>query len=266
MKLSIEDRLGQICQKINDDGFYVGFHSQEDFVNRPSDTKKNIEEEVSFKKYNTFLHSPFEAVNPHLETTVLYKVDAKLFKAFPIHWDKKAFERFFMPSVLVEKLSGIVIVSHRLKMLSFLWACYDPIDQDEEHLALWFNLERATQWASLVKFLDESRECPIFHPNNLHSSYYSAFACRRGRGIAPWEICLSIEDHWKNEILYKKVCTHLDVDQLNSSILSLKSMIDRQEKKILEFNNMIDAQIQEFEQYKIDVYKSKVDAELQNIE
>ena len=266
MKLSIEDRLGQICQKINDDGFYVGFYSQEDFVNRPSETKNNIEEEVSFKKYNTFLHSPFEAVNPRLETTVLYKVDAKLFKAFPIHWDKKAFERFFVPSVLVEKLSGIVIVSHRLKMLSFLWACYDPIDQDEEHLALWFNLERATQWASLVKFLDESRECPIFHPNNLHSSYYSAFACRRGSSIAPWEICLSIEDHWKNEILYKKVCTQLNIDQLNSGILSLKSIIDRQEKKILEFNNRINTQIQEFEQYKIDIYESKVNAELQNIE
>ena len=266
MKLSIEDRLGQICQKINDDGFYVGFYSQEDFVNRPSETKNNIEEEVSFKKYNTFLHSPFEAINPHLETTVLYKVDAKLFKAFPIHWDKKAFERFFVPSVLVEKLSGIVIVSHRLKMLSFLWACYDPIDQDEEHLALWFNLERATQWASLVKFLDESRECPIFHPNNLHSSYYSAFACRRGSSIAPWEICLSIEDHWKNEILYKKVCTQLNIDQLNSGILSLKSIIDRQEKKILEFNNRINTQIQEFEQYKIDIYESKVNAELQNIE
>ena len=142
MKLSIEDRLGQICQHINDNGFYVGFYSQEDFSNRSSDIKKNIEDEVSFKKYNNFLHSPFEAVNPRLETTVLYKVDSRLFKAFPIHWDKKAFERFFAPSALVEKLSGIVIVSHRLKMLSFLWACYDPIDQDEEHLALLFNLER----------------------------------------------------------------------------------------------------------------------------
>lgn len=132
MKLSIEDRLGQICQKINDNGFYVGFYSQEDFAHSPSETKKNIEEEVSFKKYNNFLHSPFEAVNPHLETTVLYKVDASLFKAFPIHWDKKEFERFFVPSGLAEKLSGIVIVSHKLKMLSFLWACYDPIDKDEE--------------------------------------------------------------------------------------------------------------------------------------
>ena len=264
MKLSIEDRLGQICQKINDDGFYVGFYSQEDFAIRPSEAKKNIEEEVSFKKYNTFLHSPFEAINPHLETTVLYKVDAKLFKAFPIHWDKKAFERFFVPSVLVEKLSGIVIVSHKLKMLSFLLACYDPIDQDEEHLALWFNLERATHWASLVKFLDESRKYMIFRPNNLHANYDYAFACRRGCCVAPWEICLNIEDHWKNEILYKKVCTQLDIDQLNSSILSLKSMIDRQEKKILEFNNRIDTQIQDFEKYKIDVYKSKVDANILN--
>ena len=264
MKLSIEDRLGQICQKINDDGFYVGFYSQEDFVNRPSETKKNIEEEVSFKKYNTFLHSPFEAVNPRLETTVLYKVDAKLFKAFPIHWDKKAFERFFMPSVLVEKLSGIVIVSHRLKMLSFLWACYDPIDQDEEHLALWFNLKRATQWANLVNFLDESRECPIFHPNPLHSSYYSAFACRRGRGIAPWEICLSIEDHWKNELLHSKVCMMRTIEQVNLDILSAKTIIARQEKEIQKCNNMIAAKIQDFEQYKIDVYKSKVDADLLN--
>ena len=266
MKLSIEDRLGQICQKINDDGFYVGFYSQEDFVNRPSETKKNIEEEVSFKKYNTFLHSPFEAVNPRLETTVLYKVDAKLFKAFPIHWDKKAFERFFMPSVLVEKLSGIVIVSHRLKMLSFLWACYDPIDQDEEHLALWFNLKRATQWASLVNFLDESRECPIFHPNPLHSSYYSSFACRRGRGIAPWEICLSIEDHWKNELLHSKVRMMRTIEQVNLDILSAKTIIARQEKEIQKCNNMIAAKIQDFEQYNIDIYESKVNAELQNVE
>lgn len=264
MKLSIEDRLGQICQKINNDGFYVGFYSQEDFANRPSDIKKTIEDEVSFKKYNAFLHSPFEAVNPHLETTILYKVDARLFKAFPIHWDKKAFERFFMPSLLVEKLSGIVIVSHRLKMLSFLWACYDPIDQDEEHLALWFNLERATQWANLVKFIDESRECSIFHPNPLHANYDYAFACRRGCCVAPWEICLSIEDHWKNEILYKKVCTQLYIDQFNSSISSAQSIIASQEKKILEFNNMIDARIQDFEQYKIDMYKSKVDADLLN--
>ena len=266
MKLSIEDRLGQICQKINDDGFYVGFYSQEDFVNRPSETKKNIEEEVSFKKYNTFLHSPFEAVNPRLETTVLYKVDAKLFKAFPIHWDKKAFERFFMSSVLVEKLSGIVIVSHRLKMLSFLWACYDPIDQDEEHLALWFNLERATQWASLVGFIDESRECPIFHPNLLHASYYNAFVCRRGRGVAPWEICLSIEDHWKNELLYSKVRMTQTIKQVNLDILSAKTIIARQEKEIQKLNNVIDDHIKDFEKYKIDIYKSKVDAELRNVE
>ena len=256
MKLSIKDRLSQICQKINDDGFYVGFYSQEDFANRSSEAKKTIEKEVSFKKYNNFLHSPFEAVNPRLETTVLYKVDARLFKAFPIHWDKKAFERFFAPSSLVEKLSGIAIVSHRLKMLSFLWACYDPIDQDEEHLALWFNLERATQWASLVKFLDESRECPIFHPNNLHSSYYSAFACRRGSSIAPWEICLSIEDHWKNELLYSKVRMTQTIKQVNLDILSAKTIIARQEKEIQKLNDVIDAQIQDFEKYKIDIYIS----------
>ena len=264
MKLSIEDRLGQICQHINDNGFYVGFYSQEDFSNRSSDIKKNIEDEVSFKKYNNFLHSPFEAVNPRLETTVLYKVDARLFKAFPIHWDKKAFERFFAPSSLVEKLSGIAIVSHRLKMLSFLWACYDPIDQDEEHLALLFNLERATQWASLVKFIDESRECPIFNPNHLHTSYDYAFACRRGRGVAPWEICLSIEDHWKNELLYSKVRMTQTIKQVNLDILSAKTIIARQEKEIQKLNDVIDAQIQDFEKYKIDIYKSKVDADLSN--
>ena len=264
MKLSIEDRLGQICQHINDNGFYVGFYSQEDFSNRSSDIKKNIEDEVSFKKYNNFLHSPFEAANPRLETTVLYKVDSRLFKAFPIHWDKKAFERFFAPSALVEKLSGIVIVSHRLKMLSFLWACYDPIDQDEEHLALWFNLERATQWASLVGFIDAPRECPIFHPNPLHASYDYAFACRRGRDVAPWEICLSIEDHWKNELLYSKVRMTQTIKQINLDILSAKTIIARQEKEIQKLNDMIDAQIQDFEKYKIDVYKSKVDADLSN--
>ena len=264
MKLSIEDRLGQICQKINDDGFYVGFYSQEDFAIRPSEAKKNIEEEVSFKKYNAFLHSPFEAINPHLETTVLYKVDARLLKAFPIHWDKKAFERFFAPSALVEKLSGIAIVSHRLKMLSFLWACYDPIDQNEEHLALWFNIERATQWANLVGFIDESRECPIFHPNPLHASYYNAFACRRGRGVAPWEICLSIEDHWKNELLHSKVRMMQTIKQVNLDILTSKTIIARQKKEIQKLNDVIDSQIQDFEKYKIDVYKSKVDADLLN--
>lgn len=265
MMTSIEDRLSQICQQINDSGFYVGFYLKEAFRARPNAVKKIIEDEVSFKKYNNFLHSPFEAMNPHLETTVLYKVDARLFKAFPIHWDCKAFERFFMPSGLAEKLSGIVIVSHRLKMLSFLWACYDPIDQDEEHLALWFNIERATQWAYLVKFLDESRGSILFHPNPLHANYDYVFACRRGCCVAPWEICLNIEDHWKNELLYSKVCTQYDIKQFNSSISSAQSIIASQEKKILEFNNMIDARIQDFEQYKIDMYKSKVDAELLNV-
>lgn len=266
MMTSIEDRLSQICQKINDSGFYVGFYLKKALGTRPNVAKKIIEEEVYSKKYNNFLHSPFEAINPHLETTVLYKVDARLFKAFPIHWDRKAFERFFTPSVLVEKLSGIAIVSHRLKMLSFLWACYDPIDRDEEHLALWFNLERATQWAYLVRFLDESRGSILFHPNALHANYGCAFASHRLRDVAPWEICLSLEDHWKNELLHSKVCTQYDINLFNSSISCAQSTIASQEKKILEFNNMIDARIQDFEQYKIDMYKSKVDAELRNAE
>ena len=46
--------------------------------------------------------------------------------------------------------------------------------------------------------------------------------------------------------------------------MSAKTIIARQEKEILEFNNMIDTQIQDFEKYKIDVYKSKVDADLLN--
>ena len=51
---------------------------------------------------------------------------------------------------------------------------------------------------------------------------------------------------------------------INLDILSAKTIIARQEKEILEFNNMIDTQIQDFEKYKIDVYKSKVDANILN--
>ena len=260
MTFTIPQHLDHICQKINTDGFYLGFYAQEDFAIRPT----YIKEEVSFK-YDNILNKPFEVTNPYLESTILYKVDTGLFKAFPIHYDTKMFERFFIPSYASAKLSGIVIVSHKLKMLSFLWACYDPIDQDDEYLALWFNLERAAQWAFLVRFLDESRSVPIFHPNALHSNYGSAFACRRSSSIYPWELCLNIEDHWKNELLYDKVCMCNEIDQYKSSISSAKSIIASQEKKILEFNNKIENRIQNFEKYKTDIYKFRVDAELQNV-
>ena len=54
------------------------------------------------------------------------------------------------------------------------------------------------------------------------------------------------------------------IKQINLDILSAKTIIARQEKEIQKLNDMIDAQIQDFEKYKIDVYKSKVDADLLN--
>ena len=260
---SIEDRLENVCQKINSTGFYVSLYAQNDFKDI-ANASEAIQHEVWFKGYDKFMHSPFEAVNPHKDIVVLYKVDAGLFNAFPVHCNANALQKFFMPSCMHDSLSGAVIVSHKLKMLSFLRACYDP-DGNEDIFSLWFNYDKLVEWDSAFGIRNDTSPIPIFHPNLMYASYNDAFGFWKISSIVPWAICLSIDDHWNNELLLSKAYMHNAISRFKKDISTAYSIIAAQKQNIAVLNTMIDDCQQDFEKYKTDIYACRVESELRNV-
>lgn len=259
---SIEDRLSEICQKINNDGFRVGFClrggvEEYDEMNNES---RQIRKALSFVKYDHFLYDPYETTNPYMRSTVLYKVQVGLFKAFPVYHNSGLFNRFFMPMDKSDRLSGLVLVSHKLKMLSFVYACNES---DDDHLAMWFYTSKLAKWIDSDFAMHDAYPNPIMFPNRMHTAYKAVFS--QSYVVIPWEICLSIDDHWKNELLYDKVCMSNDIKLFRMNIDTAKDAINRAEQLIAENNNHIEARMQDFEKYKDQLYASRIEADLQNV-
>ena len=257
----LRECIENACAKINVDGFYVGMYIEGVVSTGPTETVCDIQQTVSAARHCNVLHSPYISINPHQDATVLYKVDSGLFKAFPICKDNTAFTRFFMLIPESIMLSGIALVSHKLKMLSFIWACYSLDDQDE-HVAFIAHTHRAVQWAYTSKSLNEDYYTPDIQPNDFHIGYIEAFACNY---VCPWEICLSIDDHWKNELLYENVNMNRIIEMKEIGIARAKKAIVNEERRIAEYSQQIEEQQQAFEKFKTDIFKSRVDAELLNV-
>lgn len=259
---ALRECIENACAKINVDGFYVGMYIEGDLSTSPIGTARDIQQTVSAARHCNVLHSPYIATNPHQDATVLYKADSGLFKAFPVYKDNNAFMRFFMWVPESTMLGGIALVSHKLKMLSFIWACYSLNSQDE-HVAFIAHTHRAVQWAYASKSLNKDYYIPDIRPNNFHIGYKEAFTCSY---VCPWEICLSIDDHWKNELLYENVNMNRTIELKEISIAYAKEAIANEERRIAEYNQQIEEQQQAFEKFKTDIFKSRVDAELLNVD
>lgn len=256
----VRHKLDIVCKAINEDGFYVGFNKYDDvdFI-EGTDIASCIVDSVK-KYYSTALNDGIKLVNPHCKHTVLFKAPSHLFKAYPII-NGDAFEKFFMPSWHTSSLTGVVLVSHKLKMMSFLYACYD-FENNEYDLSFWLECYKTSQWLEYIDDKIDSYPSPNFTRNPMHANYKSIFQLSKNSCFFPWEICLSIEDHWKNELLYEKVCAYNDVSQMKKSISSAKILISNVEKKIDNLAKDIEDRKRELEKYKIDLYTSRVDGDL----
>ena len=250
--------LPSICSRVENDGFYAAFNVFSYYsLTSGSHAAKDI-----ISKYTK--SNSIEIVDPNGKHTLLYRFDARLYKAYPIV-SRQDFLRFFRGSWRND-VCGIALVSHKLKSLSFLYACYD-VDDTNSNVSLFAVGDKSTKWAWHLQIAnDENQQWPLeFAPNKLHTNYTKLFGYRGLNSIGTFtSICFSIDDCIKDLFFYEKICSENEIDGLNHSISSANLIIDNQREKIQEFTNRIDNIRNDLEKYKVGLYASRVDADLNN--
>lgn len=250
--------LPSICSRVENDGFYAAFEvfSYHSLASGSYPAKDIISQHI---KSNSI-----DIVDPNGVHTLLYRFDAGLYKAYPIV-SMQDFLRFFRGSWR-NNVCGIALVSHKLKSLSFLYACYD-VDDTDSNVSLFAVGDKSTKWAWHLQIAnDENHQWPLeFVPNKLHTNYTKMFSYRGLNSIGAFtSICFSIDDCIKDLFFYEKICSENEITGLNHSISSANWIIDSQRTKIQEFNTKIDNIRSDLEKYKVGLYASRVDADLNN--
>jgi hypothetical protein len=92
----VKHQLNEYCQQLNVNGFYIGFKMISNSFNCGSAEQIREIKYVVNQKYANVCHDPIVVVNPHSVATVLYKVDANMFNAYPVD-SVKNFKKFFYP-------------------------------------------------------------------------------------------------------------------------------------------------------------------------
>ena len=266
--MNIEKCLDEICRQINDDGFYAGIRIN---VLYYGNLASNVNEENCVcgimdaieENYGNILKNPVKIINPHNSITVIYKVYDNSIKAYPICYgtDIKRFFNYDEKRTNVKNLNGIALVSHKLKMLSFIWLCQD-VDDDSSY-ALWTYGDDIHSWLSATNY----RILPELYPNSLHYGYKTLFnfdQCintdiyKYNGNANLCEICLSIEDHYRYDFLREKCVVETNINDCTESIEEYKNDIKALKQTINECKENL-------KKYEIDLYASRIDADLNNI-
>lgn len=251
----VEDRLREACEQINDTGFYVGFVS--DVLDA---SKRDIVQWVQSGSSAAFLEDCTTVTNPHGAVAVLCKVTSKMFRAYQTH-STSDLSRFFEGHSWCKEADGIVIVSHKLKMLSFMRACSN-FSKEAPYIALWNeNTMLAHCWLYWSSILPADENCPYVKPNGLHKNYKSIF-CNRHNDVYVAEVCTSIEDHYKNDLFHEQIVVDNQVDDLKHSIESAKTIISNMQKKISSLESTISNARNRLKKYEVDLYVSRVNGDL----
>lgn len=262
MSMCIPDFLDDACSKIASDGFWLGFKLLPSHGAVAKD-KSRIETAVAQAYSNTLSQENARCVvNPKGLSTMLYRVKPKTVAAYPVH-SQSDISRFYASTSRIDNLHGIVLVSHKLKMVSFVRSCGDTTQKLERHYALWFHATMQSnawqEWSGCVKSI---QEFPHFIPNNLHASYSRLFSIPRASDVYPYEICLDIEDHFKNELLYEKICVDREIYKLNDTIERVKSEIKKKQQDLVALEkNILDVK-SSLSKYEVDLYASRVQVDL----
>ena len=256
----VKQALDEVCQQLNNNGFYVGFKIRDSFNSCSAEQIHEIQYVVN-QKYASICHDPIAIVNPNSIATVLYKVDANVFNAYPID-SVKSFEKFFNSSRFSQLFSGIALVSHKLKMLSFLYACNDVCNKNNDYASLWLYGDYTRMWENWSKIVDDDHVSEGFFPNAIHARYWPMFELSKHDNVYAYEVCLNVEDHYKNDLFYEKISISQDISTLEDSIRSANHIISNMQTKIEMFTSQIEEKHDALKKYEVDLYTSRVESEL----
>jgi hypothetical protein len=157
---------------------------------------------------------------------------------------------------------GIALVSHKLKMLSFLFACNDSSSEDINYLSLWLYSEYVKRWKRWSKMFDDSHEVELFFPNVVHAKYNAIFELSIHDNVYAYEVCLNVEDHYKNDLFYEKIVHDQDVEGLEDSIYAFNDAIEDMKAKIEKLTSQIEKTHDSLKNYEVQLYTSRVESEL----
>lgn len=257
----VKKALEDICRKTAADGFYIGFHLDDGCNGLTARQQCQMMATTVEAEYGSILSSPTKTVDPHGEATLLYKVDG-LFQAYPIV-DGEGSSKFFATTWSTIKPTGIVVVSHKLKMLSFVWACFDR-DSQSSMPALWMPGTRTTHWASWLYAARPYEPLPDIINNAIYSKYISIFRPRRSFSSIAYEMCIDIDSHYRNALFYEKISSENEISGLMCSIKSAQYIMASQQKKIDDFNGRIASIESSLKKYEVDLYASRVASDIES--
>lgn len=254
----VKELLPSICDRIEENGFYAAFEVFQYYslVSGCSKAKSIISQHID--RLNCI-----NLVDPNCVHTLLCKFDAKQYKAFPIV-SRHDFLRFFSGDWRND-ICGIVLVSHKLKSLTFLYACYD-IDSVDLDVSLFSIGDKSTKWAAWhMQNANDENQLLSFCPNRLHANYTQILDYKGLNSIGTFTgICFDVDDYIKDLLLFEKICAENEIEGLHASISSAQYVINNQQSKIQELNNRIDSIHSDLEKYKVNLYASRVNADLNN--
>ena len=141
--------------------------------------------------------------------------------------------------------------------MSFAWHCIGSI-VGLDHSAFFFKGNECDRFNSGVYDNNDFSYVCDFVPSLLHASYKKVFTLPPPIVYArPYEVCLSIEDHFKNDLLLEKIAVKCEIDEYESSIESAKTLIADSEFKIDELKAHL-------AKYEVDLYASRVESDILN--
>lgn len=163
-----------------------------------------------------------------------------------------------------------MLVSHKKKILSFVRWCEDfSVNDMPTHGAFWFNcwkdlIREWRIWARDVCTVENMDYISSIDPmpNPMHSNYRDLCICLASAFVHPSELCLSVEDHFKNELFRHRVFIENRIASINSNIEASRHRIEDEKLSISQSYERIEKLKSNIAKYEDDLYVSRVGADL----
>lgn len=257
--------LEDVCNKLNNSNFYIGFNTLTSHV-------KPLEAPI-YNAYRDLIEGDPTSIcidNPNGSSTLLYEVPLGKLTAYPLCAQSDV-DRFFSVCPYVgHNAGGIVLVSHKKKILSFVRWCEDfSANGMLMHGAFWFNcwkdiIREWMIWARDVCTVENMDYISMTDtmPNPMHSNYRDLCISLTSADVQPSELCLSVEDHFKNELFRHKVFIENRIASINDKIEASRRNIEDEKHYISQCYESIESLKSSLAKYEDDLYVSRVGADL----
>lgn len=257
--------LEDVCNKLNNSNFYIGFYALTSYIKRMKT--------LTYDAYGDLIEGDPTSMcidNPNGSSTLLYEVPLGKFTAYPLCAQSDV-DRFFSVCPYVgHNAGGIVLVSHKKKILSFVRWCEDfSANGMLMHGAFWFNcwkdiIREWMIWARDVCTVENMDYISMTDtmPNSMHSKYRDLCIDLTSPIVQPSELCLSVEDHFKNELFRHKVFIENHIAGIKSEIEASINRIEDEKLSINRNYESIEKLKSSLAKYEDDLYVSRVGADL----